>query len=352
MTSQPHTGGALRIALGLAAFIVIVAGMKTAAGLVVPFLLAAFIAIICAPALNWLKSKGLPMGLALTVVIAAVALFGSLIISIIGGSIHSFTGQLPEYQKILQGYIETLHGWLTHQGLTLYSDELKDAINPGKILQFVGGVLNSLGNLLANGFLIFLTVVFLLFEGSSFQAKMRLMAGDADIQMQRLQEFLANVNKYMAIKTITSLATGIVVSIWLAILGVDFALLWGLLAFLLNYIPNIGSIIAAVPAVLLALVSAGPGTALWAGAGYLVINTIVGNVVEPKFLGNRLGLSTLVVFISLVFWGWVLGTVGMFLSVPLTMVLKLALEAREETRWIAILLGTGHEASAAESETS
>lgn len=352
MTSQAHKGGALRVALGLAACIIIVAGMKAAAGLVVPFLLAAFIAIICAPALNWLQAKGLSIGLALAVVIAAVALFGSLIISIIGGSIHSFTGQLPEYQKILQGYIETLHSWLSQRGLILYSDELKNAINPGKILQFVGGVFNSLGNLLANGFLIFLTVVFLLFEGSHFPAKMHLMASNADTQMQRLHAFLADVNKYMAIKTITSLATGIGVTIWLTILGVDFALLWGLLAFLLNYIPNIGSIIAAVPALLLALVSVGPGTALWAAVGYLAINTVVGNVVEPKFLGNRLGLSTLVVFISLVFWGWVLGTVGMFLSVPLTMVLKLALEAREETRWIAILLGTGQEeAAAAESET-
>ena len=352
MTSQAHNGSALRIALGVAAFIVIVAGMKAAAGLVVPFLLAAFIAIICAPALNWLQSKGLPIGIALAVVIAAVALFGSLIVSIIGGSIHSFTGQLPEYQKILQGYIEDLHGWLSKVGLTLYSDELKNAINPGKILQFMGGVFNSLGNLLTNGFLIFITVVFLLFEGSSFPTKMRMMASNADVQMQRLQAFLADVNKYMAIKTITSIATGIGVSLWLTILGVDFALLWGLLAFLLNYIPNIGSIIAAVPALLLALVSAGPATALWAAAGYMVINTVVGNVVEPRFLGNRLGLSTLVVFISLVFWGWVLGTVGMFLSVPLTMVLKLALEAREETRWIAILLGTGEETSAEKSEAS
>jgi AI-2 transport protein TqsA len=350
MTIQTHPGSALRIALGLAAFIIIIAGMKAAVGLIVPFLLAAFIAIICAPAINWLKAKGVPMGVALGIVIASVALFGSLIVSIIGGSIHSFTGQLPEYQKILHGYIESLSGWLSQRGLTWYDDELKNAINPAGVLKFIGGVFNSLGNLLANGFLIFLTVVFLLFEGSSFPAKMKLMASDTDLHMQRLQEFLANVNKYMAIKTITSLATGIAISLWLAILGVDYALLWGLLAFLLNYIPNIGSIIAAVPALLLALISSGPGTALWAAAGYLVVNIVVGNVVEPKFLGNRLGLSTLVVFISLVFWGWVLGTVGMFLSVPLTMVLKLALEARDETRWIAILLGTGHEAVQQSSE--
>jgi predicted PurR-regulated permease PerM len=115
--------------------------------------------------------------------------------------------------------------------------------------------------------------------------------------------------------------------------------LWGLVAFLFNFVPNIGSIIAAVPALLLALVQLGPGPALAAGAGYLVVNIVMGNVVEPRFMGRGVGLSTLVVFLSLVFWGWVLGPVGMLLSVPLTMVVKLALEANPETRWIAVLIG-------------
>ena len=116
-------------------------------------------------------------------------------------------------------------------------------------------------------------------------------------------------------------------------------MLWGTLAFLLNYVPNIGSIIAAIPALLLALVQLGPGAVLWSAIGYLVVNNLVGNVIEPRFMGRGLGLSTLVVFLSLVFWGWVLGPVGMFLSVPLTMTLKIALDSSEETRWIAILLG-------------
>ena len=119
---------------------------------------------------------------------------------------------------------------------------------------------------------------------------------------------------------------------------VDYPLLWGLLAFLLNYIPNLGSIIAAVPTVLLTLVQLGWSAALIVFAGYSVVNVVIGSFIEPRFMGKGLGLSTLVVFLSLVFWGWVLGPVGMLLSVPLTMTLKIALESSEENRWLAKLL--------------
>jgi predicted PurR-regulated permease PerM len=127
---------------------------------------------------------------------------------------------------------------------------------------------------------------------------------------------------------------------WLYVLGVDYVLLWALLAFLLNYIPNIGSIIAAIPAVLLALAQLGPAVAGLTALGFVLTNTVMGNMVEPRFLGRGLGLSTLVVFLSLIFWGWLLGTVGMLLSVPLTMIVKIALEGNDDTRWIALLLAS------------
>ncbi len=155
--------------------------------------------------------------------------------------------------------------------------------------------------------------------------------------------FIENIKRYMAIKTATSLLTGAAVTLWLTGVGVDYPVLWGVLAFFLNYVPNIGSIIAAVPALLLALVQLGPGAAAWTGAGFLLINNIVGNVIEPRYMGKGLGLSGLVVFVSLVFWGWVLGSAGMFLSVPLTMTIKIALDSNENTRWLAVLLGPAEE---------
>jgi predicted PurR-regulated permease PerM len=142
------------------------------------------------------------------------------------------------------------------------------------------------------------------------------------------------------IKTLTSLATGIAITIWMLILGVDYPLLWGFLAFMLNYIPTIGSIIAAIPTALLALVQLGSGYMVLVLIGYLVVNITIGNFIEPKVMGRGLGLSTLVVFLSLVFWGYILGPVGMLLAVPLTMILKIALGSSEETSWIATMLGS------------
>jgi predicted PurR-regulated permease PerM len=191
--------------------------------------------------------------------------------------------------------------------------------------------------------LILLTVVFILLEASSFPAKLRASAGDPEATMKGFGKFIGTVQKYMAIKTWISLATGGTIAIWLSVIGVDYPLLWGLLAFLFNYVPNIGSIIAAVPAVLLAFVQLGGGHAAFTALGFLVANIVMGNVVEPRVMGKGLGLSTLVVFLSLVFWGWVLGLVGMLLAVPLTMTVKIALESNEETRHIAVLLGPATE---------
>ncbi len=126
-------------------------------------------------------------------------------------------------------------------------------------------------------------------------------------------------------------------------MGIDFPLLWGLVVFLLNFVPNIGSILAAVPVILLALVQFGFVADAEVIILYLLVNNILGNFLEPKLMGRNLGLSTLVVFLSLVFWGWLLGPVGMFLSVPLTMTLKIIMDNNDNTRWIAILLSNNAE---------
>jgi predicted PurR-regulated permease PerM len=143
----------------------------------------------------------------------------------------------------------------------------------------------------------------------------------------------------MVIKTLISLATGLLIGIWLTVLGVDFPILWGFLAFLLNFVPSIGSSVAAIPAVLLAFIQLGMGRALMAAAGYMAVNFILDNIIETKLMGKKLGLSTLVVFLSLIFWGSLLGPVGMVLCIPLTMTLKFACQNYKDTQWIAVLLG-------------
>jgi predicted PurR-regulated permease PerM len=206
-------------------------------------------------------------------------------------------------------------------------------------MNLAAGLLTSIGGLLTNAFLIVLTLVFILLEAWSFPEKVRRAFGSAEVTLNRFEEFASKLNRYVAIKTAMSLATGLTVGIWVTIMGVDWAILWGLLAFLLNYIPNLGSIFAAVPAVLLALIQHGVGRAAIVIVGYLVINIVISNLLEPRFMGRGLGLSTLAVFSSLVIWAWIFGPVGMLMAVPLTITLKIAFEGGSQTRWIGVLLG-------------
>ncbi len=338
MNSQPT---ALRFVLGLAAFVVIVAGMKTAQSIIVPFLLAAFISIISAPYLNWLNRKGMPMPLALLVIIFVIIAAGVALAALLGTSLDAFSQALPSYQERLQGKVVELAQWLATMGIDVSDKTFLSFLNPGSAMALVSGLLKGLGNVLTNAFLILLTVIFILMEASSFPVKLRTALRSPEHSLTETYTVLDNIKSYMSIKLLTSALTGFLVAVGLSIMGVDFAVLWGFFAFLLNFIPNIGSIIAAIPAVLLALLQFGVGGALGVAGLFLVVNVVIGSVLEPRWMGNQLGLSPLIVFVSLVFWGWVFGPVGMFLSVPLTISAQIALATRDDTRWIAVLLGPG-----------
>ena len=339
MNRAAQHSSAGRFLLIAASFVIVVAGMRAAETLIVPLLLSAFIAVIAAPPLFFLQKRGLPDGLALLLVIAGVVGIGALLVMLVGGSVKAFQANLPIYQDRLGQQATEILIQLRSYGLDISEETLYTYLDPKKAMAMIGATLSGLGGALTNAFLILLTVIFILLEAAGFPAKLHRMMDEAEHSLQRFETISHNIKRYMMIKTSTSLLTGAVIAIWLAIIGVDYPILWGTLAFLLNYVPNIGSIIAAIPAVLLALIQIGSGAALWTGLGFLVVNNVVGNIIEPRFMGRGLGLSALVVFISLVFWGWVLGPVGMFLSVPLTMTLKIALDASESTRPIAILLG-------------
>lgn len=325
-----------RVLIVMAAVIIVIAGMKQAAPLLVPFLLAVFIAVLSLPAMNYLQKHGLGSGVSLIVVISSVVVAGFLLSMFIGSSIDDFSKALPGYQQKISDLETHLFEWLTNMGVVIPETFNKDIFDPNAAVRLLSSIMKSFGSVMTNSFLIFITVIFILLEAKSFSTKFTRIS---DENSEFAENFVDKLNSYMGIKAITSAITGILVTMWLWILGVDNASLWGLLAFLLNFIPNIGSIIAAVPAVLLALVQLGFGSAVLVAIGYLVINIFIGSLLEPRFMGKGLGLSTLVVFLSLVFWGWVLGPVGMLLSVPLTITVKLALDSKEETRWLGVLLG-------------
>jgi AI-2 transport protein TqsA len=336
MSKEPSSASGFLVST--AALVIVVAGMRAAQPILIPFLLSIFIAVISAPPLFWLQRKRIPTAIALLIVISAVIAILLAVGVLIGTSLDDFTRSLPAYHARLREITATALGWLGQFGIQIPESQMRDQFDPGAAMDLVARLLAGLGNVLKNTLLILLTVVFILFEASGVPNKIRAAFGP-QASFAHFEGFRVNLNRYLVIKTSISLLTGVTVAIWLVILGVDYPLLWGLLAFLLNYIPTIGSIIAAIPPVLLAAIQLGFGPALLVGIGYGTVNIVFGSVMEPRFMGRGVGLSTLVVFLSLVFWGWILGPVGMLLSVPLTMTMKIALDSNEDTRWLAVMLG-------------
>jgi AI-2 transport protein TqsA len=322
-----------------AALVVVIAGLKAASPIIVLVLVSAFFSMLAGPAVLWLRRKRVPVAGAVALVIAAFLALATLTGVVVGASINDFIRAVPGYRARLDLQRVELVEWLRGRGVQLPAIEWLNVIEPGAVIGLAGQLFAALGGLLGNVLLVVLIVAFVLLEVPWFPEKFRAAIGSSEAAMARAREILGNVERYVLLKTVLSLATGAGVTIWVAIVGLDFALLWGLLAFLLNFIPNIGSVVAAVPALALALVQLGPGKTLLVLAGYIVVNFVFGNILEPRWMGRSLGLSTTVVFLSVLAWGWILGTVGMFLAVPLTVALRIVLANNESTRWLAVLLG-------------
>ena len=340
MADVKKNPNALKVMLILACFVIIIAGMKAAKDILVPFLFSVFLSIITSRLLYWLNRKKIPMIVSLLIVILCVLGAVFLLILLFKSSINDFTQSLPLYQKKLTSLIELPSKILGRFEIDFPEKQIIEYIDPGTPMRFVSSILASLKSLLSNAFFIILTVIFIMFEAATLPAKMNSALEGSRFTFDHIKELMENINHYMVIKTYMSLATGVLVTLWLTILGIDYPFLWGLLAFIFNFVPNIGSIIAAMPAILLAFVQAGYGTAALTAGGYIVFNVGISNFIEPRFMGSELGISTLVVFLSLIFWGWVLGPLGMVLSIPLTMTMKIALSCSEETAWISALLGS------------
>lgn len=323
-----------------ASLVVVMAGIKSASAIMVPFFLSIFIAIACGPIIHWTSRFGVPKWLSISFVILLIVVFGFLLAGLVGQSMAEFRENLPQYRSKLDSEFEWVVGKLADFNIYINSELIANHLDPATAMSVATNFISGMGGVLSNLFLILLTVIFMLFEADSIPRRLHIALADPDMKLQHIDKFIRSVNSYLAIKTVVSLGTGIIIGTWLYVMGIDHFMLWAVLAFMLNFIPNIGSIIAAVPAVLIAFVQYGIASAGFVALGFLLVNTIMGNMVEPRLMGKGMGLSTLVVFLSLIFWGWLLGTVGMLLSVPLTMVVKIALESREESRWLGVLLSS------------
>ena len=335
----------------LAGILILLGIARYASAIVVPLLLSLFISIIAASPVNWLKDRGVPTLLSLGIVLLSIIILIVLLSLMLGRTMVQFNDALPVYQAKLSKLTESIPVLLSERGINLETAGILDAVDPGAIMTFANSLMVGLADALGNAVLIMFTTMFLLLDSLDFPQKVRSAQGDKSKEiLEQITLFVKSTNQYMFIKALVSLGTGVLIWLSLEFVGLDFALLWGVIAFVLNFIPNIGSFLAAVPAVLLALVQLGPVSALIVIAIYAAANTIMGNVVETRLMGKKLGLSLLAVFLSLVFWGWLFGSVGMLLSVPLTMAVKFAAMSNPQTRWLGILLSPAPEDESADAE--
>lgn len=337
MIKQTYSSAA-RILLIMAALVVILAGVQAASVIVVPFLLALFVAIICHPLIEWFHRLGLPRVLALLPVVLLIALIVLLLSGLVVQSGNEFMQKMPEYRQKSAEQFEWLAARADDFNISLNWELLQSQLDPSRAINLTMNMLSGVGNFMTSLVIVLLIMVFMLGEVRLAPAKIRLAFKSPQRTMNNVSAILMAINKYLALKTLISLVTGFVIGTSLWLMGIDHFLLWGVVAFLFNYIPNIGSILASVPAILMALIQYSPLMASAVALLYVAVNVVMGNIIEPRVMGRGLGLSTLVVFLSLLFWGWMLGPVGMLLSVPLTMVVKIALDENESTRWLAILL--------------
>ncbi len=322
-----------------ASIAIVLAALKAAAPVFVPLVFALFLVILALPLLAWLRRRGLPTWLAmvLTLGLLAAVVFGLGFVVVV--SVSQVSELAPQYQARIEVWSQELEPLLTRFGLDVADTNVAGYLDVERLFSLASGALSRLTALVWFLLLVLLITVFTFVESLVFRDKLAYALGEDNGVVERFGRITRDVQQYLLVKTAISLATGAAVGIWLWIVGVDLPVLWGLLTFLLNYIPNVGQVAAAVPPVLLAFLQLGPGRALAAIAGFLVVNVVIGNIIEPNLMGRRLGLAPVVVLISLVFWGWMWGMVGTLIAVPLTMMIKILLENSENLGWIAKLMG-------------
>ncbi len=347
---QANTPGARFLLMG-ASFVIVVAGLREGAGILLPFALALFLAVMSMPLMFWLQLRRVPAPLAIMLTMLVIgAVFGALIM--LGTqAVADFQDQLPGYRSRVQGIYLSWVAALTAQiGVEIGQYISFEYIDPGLAVDFFGRTAARVASFFTTTFLVLLIMAFILSEAMVFPFKFRAIVGPREGERRRITKTVTNdrrrmtkivreIQVYLGIKTLMSLITGLLIGAlaWLA--GLDFPILLGIIGFVLNYIPTVGSIVAAVPAVILSIIQFGTiGHFILVAGGYGAINMVFGNIIEPNLMGRRLGLSTLVVVLSLLFWAWVWGPVGALLAVPLTMVVKIMLENTEDLRWVAILL--------------
>jgi AI-2 transport protein TqsA len=347
MAASPEKRGIVPLLLGLASLVLIVAGLRAISDLMSPILLSLFVVMVTSPLMQWLKAKGVPGWLAYTLVLLGVIAVGLVLIFFLAASLAQLSQELPTYRNLIDQQLTDLAQWLDSRGIQ--AQDIKDLewFQPGRILQallyFISALLGTVSNV---GFTL-LIFIYMLASAANFSGRLRHGLSFNPPMLRRFSHFSSSISTYLLIKSWLGALTALLQVVLMWILGIDFAVLWGVFSFLFNFVPNIGFYISLIPPTLIALLTLGWGKALIFAIGYTLINNFFDIAIAPRYLGKGLDLSTIVTFLAVVFWAWILGPIGAFLALPLTVMVKtLLLEPFPETRLLAQLMGSGNPSDA------
>ncbi len=339
-TLREDSSPILQFLLGAGGLVLLIAGMRAAADIINPFLLALIFAFTFGPALGWLQKKGLPAGLALLLTILLIFGGGILLLLFLGTAVSELVEALPSYQTSAQEQSADLQASLADRGIN--AESVIGLFDPEKIFELLGNILAEVISAGAATIFMLFILAFMLFETLGISKKLSGPKISEHQFIKRFTAFGADIRQYVLVLTWINFLVGVGDAVFLFILGVDFPVLWGLLAWFMGYIPSVGFWLALIPPFLLAYAESGIGTALLVLVGYVLINGSVQNVIQPKLMGDRLNMSPLVIVASLFIWTWVLGPVGALIAVPMSMaVQQLVLQSSDGSRWLADLMGAG-----------
>jgi AI-2 transport protein TqsA len=327
----------LRVMLILAATVVVLVGIRLSAPILNPIFFAVVLTLLFSPIYSWLKRRGLPSPLALVIMLVVIAAIFIALFFILGVSISTFSERVGFYTSQLNSQLVDLDALLERLGLS--NVDLRDVIKPSALTDVLGTILSGIAGFLSDLFLILVIMLFLLAEGPAMMDRLRAGTSGNNPQVERLTTIGRSVVRQFGLRAIVNLVTGAGVTVLLFFLGVDFPLLWGILTFFLSFVPYIGLVLAVTPAVVLALAEFGVSRAVLVIAGVIVINILAENVLSPMMMGRGLNISPTIVFLSFVFWAWLLGGPGAFLALPITLFVAVMFDTFPETRWLASLIG-------------
>jgi predicted PurR-regulated permease PerM len=332
----------LPLLIGLASLVLIVAGLRAMSGLLSPILLSLFIVLVTSPIMQWLKRRGLPGWLAYTLVVLGVIAVGLVFVLFLAASLTQLSAELPTYRTLVEAQLQSLGQEISKFGIDAQDILQLEWFQPARIFQYLFSFVTALLSAISNIGFTLLIFIYMLASAANFSNRLeRSLISDLPM-LERFRNFSSSISIYLLIKSWLGAMTALCQIILMWILGIDFAVLWGVFSFLFNFIPNVGFYISLIPPLLIAILTLGWLKALIFVAGYTLINNFFDIAVAPRFLGQGLDLSTIVTFLAVVLWAWILGPIGAFLALPLTvMVKKLLLEPFVDTELLGALMSSG-----------